>query len=244
MEARSFVSLPLSLRPGFHHIIGMYACGALTAALAGFLFFAEATPLSHPPFSRPSFPYPSYKGYGDAPVVRTQSGTLVRGVIEADAPAVRQFLGIPYGAPPVGSLRWAPPQPAARVVEVNATELPVSCMQYLSNGSSVYTRDVLEFGIPGGNDSPMGEDCLTISVWTPAAASWDGNHGWQGNHDWQRNHDWHRGKQNAGLPVMLFIYGGGFTTGGVAVPYQIPAQWVQRSQDLIVVSFKYAKDCD
>lgn len=38
---------------------------------------------------------------------------------------------------------------------------------------------------------------------------------------------------------MMFIHGGGFTTGGEAVPYQIPAQWVQRSQDLIVVSFKY-----
>ena len=40
---------------------------------------------------------------------------------------------------------------------------------------------------------------------------------------------------------MMFIYGGGFTTGGESVPYQIPAQWVQRSQDLIVVSFKYAR---
>ncbi|KAJ9635538.1 hypothetical protein H2199_008541 [Coniosporium tulheliwenetii] len=37
----------------------------------------------------------------------------------------------------------------------------------------------------------------------------------------------------------MFIYGGGFQTGGENVPYQIPAQWVQRSQNLIVVSFNY-----
>jgi len=206
----------------------MYACGPLIAALAVFLFFAEATPFYHPPFSRPSYSHPSYKGDGNAPVVRTPSGTVIHGVIEPDTPAVQQFLGIPYAAPPVGSLRWAPPQPAAHVAEVSATQLPISCMQYLSNGSNVYTRDVLEFGVPGGNDAPMGEDCLTISVWAPVSAGRQGGRGWHG------------GKKNGGLPVMMFIYGGGFTTGGESVPYQIPAQWVQRSQDLIVVSFKYA----
>lgn len=212
-------SLSLSVALVVLVIATMHPRGVLRVASAVFLFFTQVTPSSHPPF----------KSHGGSPIARTQSGTLIRGIVDSDNPLVSQFLGIPYAAPPVGPLRWGPPQPAAHVAEVKATELPKSCMQYASNGSSVYTRDVLEFSVPGGNDSPMGEDCLTISVWTPVWAGWKGGRGR------------HKTKKDGGLPVMMFIYGGAFQTGGENVPYQIPAQWVQRSQNLIVVSFKYAK---
>src|SRR5581483_3878573 len=42
-------------------------------------------------------------------VVRTSMG-LIRGQVAAD---YRLFQGIPYAAPPIGSLRWQPPRPAA-----------------------------------------------------------------------------------------------------------------------------------
>src|SRR3954470_4160324 len=44
--------------------------------------------------------------------------------------AVRAFLGIPFAAPPVGELRWKPPQPAAKWDGVRqAREFAADCMQ-------------------------------------------------------------------------------------------------------------------
>lgn len=156
------------------------------------------------------------QGSGDALQVSTTSGQ-VQGKIDPSLPNVRQFLGIPYAKPPTGDLRWAPPEllddPDA---QISAVELPPSCMQSLSTSSaSVYNRDVLEFNLQGLNRTgAISEDCLTASVWAPTSG-------------------------NSSLPVLVYVYGGGFQTGGQDVPYQIPAQWVNRTQDHIVVSFNY-----
>jgi para-nitrobenzyl esterase len=70
----------------------------------------------------------------------------------ADRAGVRVFKGIPYAAPPLGELRWKPPQPAASWTGVrDATEFAPSCIQ-------------------PGRIQPQSEDCLYLNVWTPEAA--------------------------------------------------------------------------
>ena len=66
--------------------------------------------------------------------------------------AVKQFLGIPYAAPPVGELRWRPPQPHARWRgPLDATHFANHCPQEESSVGR------------GTTD----EDCLHLNVYTP-----------------------------------------------------------------------------
>jgi para-nitrobenzyl esterase len=77
-----------------------------------------------------------------------------------DAQGIRAFKGIPYAAPPVGGLRWKPPQavPAWSGVR-SATEWGARCMQSnrLGDIDPLNTR--------------MDEDCLYLNVWTPATSA-------------------------------------------------------------------------
>jgi len=73
-----------------------------------------------------------------------------------NADGVGAFKGIPYAAPPVGALRWRPPQPVLSWTAVrSASEFGRNCLQGL-----VY--DDIDPTIPG-----VSEDCLYLNVWTP-----------------------------------------------------------------------------
>jgi len=90
-------------------------------------------------------------------VVRTDSGQ-VRGVTDR---GVRVFKGIPYAAPPVGAMRWKPPQPVAPWSGVrDAASFGAECPQTQYQGGSVYIRPL----------QPQSEDCLFLNVWTSAAS--------------------------------------------------------------------------
>ena len=68
---------------------------------------------------------------------------------------VDEWLGIPYAAPPVGALRWAPPQaPASWTSTLGATQFASECAQYFPP-------------FPSGGS----EDCLYLNVWRPADTS-------------------------------------------------------------------------
>ena len=146
-------------------------------------------------------------------LVETSSG-LIEGFFNSSAPDVRQFLGVPFAEPPVGDLRFARPQEAKSKGKVKAHKLPNSCMQQFSNSSTIYTEYETEFLINGGNS----EDCLYLSIWAPRIENIQ--------------------SQQRPLPVLLYIPGGGFTSGGQDSLYKIPDQWVQRTQSHIVIVMK------
>lgn len=82
----------------------------------------------------------------------TVAGGQVQGHLNDGA---REFLGIPYAAPPVGDLRWKPPTPAAPWGGVlDAAAYPSACPQLPSLTGTASQQ----------------EDCLYLNVWTPSPA--------------------------------------------------------------------------
>lgn len=122
---------------------------------------------------------------------------------------VRAFKGIPFAAPPVGTLRWQPAQPAARWQGVRAADrFGAACIQPHQPARTPNNRSV---DLP---DSPaMSEDCLFLNVWTPATTA------------------------RAKLPVMVWIHGGAFTEGAGSTPLYDGS--VLASKGVIVVTFNY-----
>ncbi|MCX5812501.1 MAG: carboxylesterase family protein [Proteobacteria bacterium] len=81
-------------------------------------------------------------------VIQIDSGPI-SGKVED---GVRTFLGIPYAAPPVGELRWKPPQEVASWTQLrNSTDFGPSCPQPKQE-----------------NTGKLSEDCLYLNVWTNA----------------------------------------------------------------------------
>ena len=90
--------------------------------------------------------------------VLTIDAGKIHGAIETPGSAVRVFRGIPYARPPVGDLRWRPPQrplPWNGVKE--CTAFGPSCLQPAQR-------------IVRGITGEQGEDCLYLNVWTAAEA--------------------------------------------------------------------------
>jgi para-nitrobenzyl esterase len=116
--------------------------------------------------------------------VRIESG-LISGV--TDSSGLTAYLGIPFAAPPVGQLRWRPPQPPTRWEDVRTADgFGASCMQDQVGSRLPWTEEFMTQGA-------ISEDCLFLNVWTAAKSP------------------------NERQAVMVFIYGGGFREGSGSV---------------------------
>ena len=144
------------------------------------------------------------------PVVRTAAG-LVRGAPGA-LPGVTVFRGVPYAAPPIGPQRLRPPRPPPPWDGVRDGGAP---------GAVAPQR-------PGplertfGGYGPMGEDCLTVNVWTMALDARSGE----------------PAAPDATRPVLVWIHGGAFTTGTGAISWYDGSRLAARG-DVVVVTFNY-----
>ncbi|TSD64899.1 carboxylesterase family protein [Inquilinus sp. KBS0705] len=116
------------------------------------------------------------------------TGGKISGSVNADASVVA-FKGIPFAAPPVGNLRWKAPQPVSPWLGVKAcTDFGPSPMQTVPTPFGVYTEEFLI------KKEPISEDCLYLNVWTGAKSAIEKR------------------------PVLVWVYGGGFVSGGTNVP--------------------------
>jgi para-nitrobenzyl esterase len=91
-------------------------------------------------------------------IVKTDKGYISGTLIGEPGKEVSIFRGIPYAAPPVGDLRWKPPQAAARWEGIR------ECTQF--------TAISPQTNMPGiSSPFPLSEDCLYLNVATPARQS-------------------------------------------------------------------------
>jgi para-nitrobenzyl esterase len=109
-------------------------------------------------------------------------GGLVSGVAGGTSD-MRVFKGIPFAAPPVGPLRWRPPQPVKSWEGVREANLfGAQCMQ---PGDAAGGRQ----GGSAAAAPAISEDCLYLNVWTEAASA------------------------SERRPVIVWSHGGAFTIG-------------------------------
>ncbi|XP_009458843.1 PREDICTED: cholinesterase-like, partial [Nipponia nippon] len=128
----------------------------------------------------------------------------------AGANHVTAFLGIPYAEPPLGHLRFRPPRPARPWHGVlDASSHHHACYQAV---------DTMFPGFGGSEmwnpNREMSEDCLYLNVWVPVP------------------------RPSAAVPVLVWIYGGGFYSGAASLDVY-DGRYLAAAEGVVVVSMNY-----
>lgn len=138
---------------------------------------------------------------------------------------VDTFRGLPFAQPPVGDLRFRPPQPFAGNFSTpqDATLITPDCiwqsplkLPTIPGPAVDGFNEVFKFF---ANNNSQAEDCLHLNVYKPATATPDSK-----------------------LPVMVWIFGGAFELSGGTVIYDgtsIVKRSMDMGQDAIVIAGNY-----
>lgn len=147
---------------------------------------------------------------GDNIAVAETTNGKVRGFIMRD---IYTFLGIPYGAPTSGKNRFMPPQKPEPWKDIfPAVYWGNSAPQNLDNFFS--TNRYLAFTDDWHYDD-VSEDCLRINVWTPGYTD---------------------GKKR---PVLVWLHGGGFTSGNAIEHPEYHGENLARFGDIVYCSLNH-----
>ncbi len=146
---------------------------------------------------------------GDNIAVAETTNGKVRGFIHKD---IYNFLGIPYGADTSGKNRFMPPQKPEPWKDIfPAVYWPNAAPQLLDN---FYANRYLAFTDYWHYDD-LSENCLGINVWTPGY------------------------KDNAKRPVLLWIHGGGYTSGNSIEHPEYHGENLSRQGNIVFCSLNH-----
>lgn len=191
--------------------------------------------------SSPASGTPAKHSWSVGQTVYTQGGP-VTGHAASSAKNVSTYLGIPYAKPPIGDLRFVPPEgyynhtlvdgskfvcsPPRQPLVCPELRVPTqghSCPQANVFGGSTPPntkgKDLTAAGLAALADLTYGyadssEDCLTLNVWTKPQFG------------------------EKGKAVLIWVYGGGYTIGSSSDPIY-DGQYIADQEDVVLVTFKY-----
>lgn len=152
--------------------------------------------------------------------VNTTNG-LITGHPASNISTITEYLGIPYAQPPVGTLRFAPPEPYNGSAPYIAANFGYDCPDTPNPdvGYSDFTlqaQRIINY-FSANTNTTQSEDCLTLNIWTPSNAT---------------------ECEYTDLPVMIFLYGGRFTYGHTNTPF-FDGEFLANAENVVVVTLNY-----
>lgn len=152
--------------------------------------------------------------------VQTESGAII-GHAAPNATAVSEYLGVPYGRPPIGDLRFAAPVKYSSSSTLDASSFGPGCLIVVQKGKGNTSNpaNLTSAGFETLEDTSettarLSEDCLNLNVWAKPQIG------------------------ESKKAVMVWIYGGSFTEGYTGDP-QYNGQYIADYEDVVVVSLNY-----
>ena len=121
---------------------------------------------------------------------------------------VSAYKGVPFAAPPVGDLRWRPPVHAAPWTGTRKAD--------------AFAPACMQVGVsmPGETPPTVSEDCLYLNIWTPAKA--------ETKIKTAHEH----------LPVIVWIYGGGYINGSASMPLYWGDRLAQKGVIVVTIAYR------